>query len=632
MSVVAQHTAGGRRWRIGIGGRLTLGFICIVGLAISACLVGWLVFHRVERDLRSFVSSQVPQLAFTARLSAAGSDLASAAASLTRAADRNDYGDRRGVYVAALEQMEELQDAIGGALDGILPAASPELARATLAAIDIAAGKRFTLQEVMQSDLEQLRWMQADLIDEVGPLVEDIRFNIEIAMRHGRPAEALVEQARIEALLSMMAEANLSTGLLSRVVSARLPEELLEAEAFLSDSRDELTRQTQALSDWPDAATARQLGDGIAAHADSLSGIANRKRTELLETARLDGLAAENGRIIAELGAAVERVVSSIEIRAGGLADRAGAILGSGRWLMVLIAAAAVLSAMAIGHFYVGASLVRRIGALGAKAGTLSEGGAGIPDRGRDELEDLSRALDLLSLTQAELIQAAKLAALGQMAAGIGHELNQPLAAMRAHLHSAKRLTEMGDHAKAHTNIAKAEGLVGRMSGQIAHIRRFARRPMAELAVVDLVAVTRDAVALVDHRFESESVALHLDLPETSTIPVLAEAVRLEQVIVNLLTNALDAVEGRERRRVSIAIDLEGAKADLTVGDSGPGMAPETWDRIFDPFFTTKAPGAGLGLGLSISFNILRDFGGLLQVARSDARGTVMRIQMKVAP
>ena len=137
---------------------------------------------------------------------------------------------------------------------------------------------------------------------------------------------------------------------------------------------------------------------------------------------------------------------------------------------------------------------------------------------------------------------------------------------------------------------------------------------------------------LVDHRFDSERVQLHLDLPDAPSIQVLAEAVRLEQVIVNLLTNALDAVKEREHRLVTIAIAREGMTASLSVGDTGPGMAPQTWDRIFDPFYTTKAPGAGLGLGLSISFNIMRDFGGLLQIARSDPRGTIMRIRLKIAP
>jgi len=236
---------------------------------------------------------------------------------------------------------------------------------------------------------------------------------------------------------------------------------------------------------------------------------------------------------------------------------------------------------------------------------------------------------------QAELVQAGKLAALGQLAAGVGHELNQPLAAIRSYAHNGRKLIGLGRVEEAEGNLGKIADLTARMANITNHLKRFARRPDSRLGAVELGPVIQGALSLFGNRLREEAVAVELALPDADPVSgaplrVRAEEVRLEQVLVNLLSNALDAVAGAPVRRILIRAELvedgedgeEGGAVRIEVRDSGSGIAADPVAQIFDPFFTTKPVGTGLGLGLSISYNIVRDFGGVLSVAESGPDGT----------
>jgi len=241
---------------------------------------------------------------------------------------------------------------------------------------------------------------------------------------------------------------------------------------------------------------------------------------------------------------------------------------------------------------------------------------------------------------QAELVQAGKLAALGQLAAGVGHELNQPLAAIRSYAHNGRKLIGLGRVEEAGANLGKIADLTARMANITNHLKRFARRPDARLGAVELEPVIQGALSLFGNRLREEVVAVELQLPDTAApLRVRAEEVRLEQVLVNLLSNALDAVAGAPVRRILIRAEAvekgEGEEGDavrIEVRDSGPGIAADPVEQIFDPFFTTKPVGTGLGLGLSISYNIVRDFGGVLSVAESGPGGTAFVLTLSRLP
>jgi two-component system C4-dicarboxylate transport sensor histidine kinase DctB len=623
---------GSRRWRFGIGARLGAAFVAIVGLAVGASLVGWLSYRELSGELSRIAEVQMPQLAFASRLSKAGADIGSVTAALTGAETRAGYDETRRVYAERLAALQALlkDNEAEPSVQKLLPLATS--INDNLARIDLAAGKRFTLAEAMRADVDELRWVQADLIEEADPLVDDIRFNIEAATRNGRSAAALGEQRRSEALLTVVSQANLATGLIARLVSSATAEEVHEANAFLGDSADELAVRLATLEGWPDSLTVRQLARRILQQSDPATGTPNRKRSEMREAERLGELAKENGRLVAALGQRIEAEVVAIEASAGAAAQRAAAAIDLGRKLLAAIAVLADALAVVIGVFYVHRSLLARIDQLAHAATAISAGNpaAPIPAGGNDELADLAHALTLFRQTRDELVQSAKLAALGQMAAGIGHELNQPLAAIRAHIHSGSTLIARGNSEQALNNLEKIRSLTARMAGQISHIRRFARRPDAKLQPVDLAAVVHEALSLLDHRFEEEGATLTLVMPPD--LPkVMAEPVRLEQVVVNLVANALDAVVERPERVVTVTAEGNGEGANLIVGDTGAGIATGNREVVFDPFFTTKPVGAGLGLGLSISYNIIKDFGADIAVLETGPGGTRFIVSLKGA-
>jgi len=162
------------------------------------------------------------------------------------------------------------------------------------------------------------------------------------------------------------------------------------------------------------------------------------------------------------------------------------------------------------------------------------------------------------------------------------------------------------------------------------HLRNFARKPNEKLGPIGLDAVVDDTLEIVAARLKAADATLDVDLGRHPPA-VVAGPVRLQQVLVNIITNAADAVEGQRNRTIELKARRKGGRVLLTVRDHGPGVPASIAERIFDPFFTTKGVGKGLGLGLSISYNIVKDFGGSLSVTNHADGGAVFRIELDAA-
>ena len=234
-----------------------------------------------------------------------------------------------------------------------------------------------------------------------------------------------------------------------------------------------------------------------------------------------------------------------------------------------------------------------------------------------------------LRRTQKDLVQAGKLAALGQMSAALSHEINQPLAAARNFADSATILIDRGEYTRARDNMAQILSLIDRMATIARHLRNVARKPNAELKAVDLPPSVAEAVALLGQRLAA--IDVQIDVPQVLPA-IMGGPVRLQQVLVNLLSNAADAVTGTDRPRITICAKQLGKRVHLMVQDNGKGVPAAIVDRIFDPFFTTKEVGSGLGLGLSISYNIMKDFGGDLRVGNAEKGGAIFTLDFATAP
>ncbi len=229
-----------------------------------------------------------------------------------------------------------------------------------------------------------------------------------------------------------------------------------------------------------------------------------------------------------------------------------------------------------------------------------------------------------LRRTQGDLVQAGKLAALGQMSAALSHEINQPLAAARNYADSATILIDRGDTVRARENVGQILSLIDRMAAIARHLRHVARKPDAPLQDIALRAAVAEALVMVAPRQVPVAVDIPDDLPAVRGGPV-----RLQQVLVNLLSNAADAMSDCADPQIEVTGRQRGARVLLTVRDHGPGVQAAIADRIFDPFFTTKSVGSGLGLGLSISYNIMKDFGGDLRVANHPDGGAVFTLDLQ---
>ncbi|WP_068112642.1 sensor histidine kinase [Tropicimonas marinistellae] len=244
----------------------------------------------------------------------------------------------------------------------------------------------------------------------------------------------------------------------------------------------------------------------------------------------------------------------------------------------------------------------------------------------RREVEERRTAEAALKKAQADLVQAGKLSALGQMSAGISHELNQPLMAISSFAENGAAFLERERPEKAAENLGKISELAGRMGRIIRNLRAFARQEVGEVRPVDLGNVVEAVLELSEGRMKREGVELEWAPPPQPVVAMGGE-VRLQQVVMNLISNAIDAMEGRSPKRLTIGLE-PGTPVRLRVADTGCGIdAP---DRIFDPFYSTKEVGhsEGMGLGLSISYGIVKSFGGVIRGANRTGGGAEFTVEL----
>lgn len=297
----------------------------------------------------------------------------------------------------------------------------------------------------------------------------------------------------------------------------------------------------------------------------------------------------------------------------------------------LLAAAAMALTLSAIFFFVHRGRLLRRYARdlevrVAERTGALTDTNR----RLQAEVVERQRAEEDLKAKQDELVQATKMAALGQMSAGMVHEINQPLAAIRSYADNAVTLLGLGRNEQTRDNLAEIANLTERMARITGQLKLFARKSSGRVEPVPVGVAVGGALALMGSRLKQEGVELVWDAT-AAELWVWGDEVRLQQVLINLVRNALDAMREASRKRLSIAVEARGGTVVIDVADSGPGIAPEVMAHLFDPFFTTKPGGEGLGLGLSISEGIMRDFGGQLTVRSPAGGGAVFTMTLRRA-
>jgi C4-dicarboxylate-specific signal transduction histidine kinase len=251
----------------------------------------------------------------------------------------------------------------------------------------------------------------------------------------------------------------------------------------------------------------------------------------------------------------------------------------------------------------------------------------------RETTEEIQRREHELRDKQEQLVQAGKLATLGELTTGIAHELNNPLNNIGLFVGnvidqvSARHI----DAARITHDLEKVMEQVKKATEIISHLRTFGRAAPVSIERVAIQEVIERSLALMQQQLRLRQIELHVARYRGAEPFVLGNPIQLEQVFINLLTNARDAVENRAVKSVSIGCAVDGPTVTVAVRDSGPGIPDGLEQRIFDPFFTTKEVGRGTGLGLSITYGIIKEHGGTISVQNAHGGGAVFRIDLPLA-
>src|SRR5918999_3969448 len=250
----------------------------------------------------------------------------------------------------------------------------------------------------------------------------------------------------------------------------------------------------------------------------------------------------------------------------------------------------------------------------------------------RETTQAVERREQELRDKQEQLVQAAKLATLGELTTGVAHELNNPLNNIGLFVGNVIDRVLLGekDADRVVDELEKAMEQVRKATEIITHLRTFGRAAPITLEPVDVADAIERALSLTSEQLRQRAIEVELDHAEDVYVP--GNAIQLEQVFINLLTNARDALsEDVDERKITIATRRDGERVKITFSDTGPGIRPGLQKRIFDPFFTTKEVGAGTGLGLSITYGIVKEHGGQIAVVSRPGEGACFEIELPAA-
>ncbi len=675
-------TASGFRPSIGLRLIIALWGLAMIGLAMAGVAI-W-TFDRYGRAAEEIAATETRRLADVARFTEIATGMRAEMPRLVFATSETDRAAARARLDSHSEALAELvvrlklsgasEDSAGG-----YPALGARL-RAEIQRIDANVTDRMAIRKEVEARVERLRDLHDQFLREMGPLLGDASFNIQAALRQlADPSEAAAKTAPMtamqrelnasEALSQLHGHINLMLGRVFEAAAEKRRGEVERIRRSVDESVETAAPLDVILRDVPSALTLREIWRDIERQVTAPPRLLDEKLREVASADEGAMLVAGVERKLNDFADLVARtVVQSNEVSIEA-AQRAREAINRGTLLILVFGGAAAAVSFLVGWFYVGRRFIGRLSALLVSMREVAVGDldAKVRVEGEDEIGQLADALrhlqqrsrlarerrlalaaanEQLSFeiaerraaqikleeTQEELVQSGKLAALGQLSAGIAHEFNQPLAAIRSYLHNAGRYLEAGKHDKVGEKLAQIETLLARLSGISRHLLTLARRhPRKKEHCLVLPAIER-AAALFEMRMGKDRTRLTIVPGPARLSPVEAEPNRLEQVFINLLSNAFDAVEGRPGAQIFVRVVEGRGKQRIFVADNGPGISPAVREKLFDPFVTTKPPGVGLGLGLSIAFNIVQDFKGRLAIRNRPNGGAVAVVVLRTAP
>lgn len=650
-------------WLGSIRGRLLAALIVVFLIAITVLAIGMAVMLRAERDFRALAQDRIPAVALAGELAEATGQLAALAMQLVADPSMPVLPMKRAIDQAA--------KGIETVLASPLLQMAPERAatRREIRSAELALRNALTDFSRISSELArhaqtearsnmELRWLHTDVQDQVNGILTDLSFNMDTQLAALVGGQDQRDRAAAEQALSrdwllrdriqkIGSEAATLTALLLQARSADSLDALEQTWQLGRDTLDSLALAQLNLLPRADVRLLAQALEGLKTLAteDNHIFLQQQRRLELHRAAVAELGAAQAG--MASMQAALTDLGRAERISAQQSADAAAAAIRHGSWWLGLASLLGALATVAILALFVHRRILLRIEALSADLRRIAQGDLTPARRDttvlprlakqdeiahmehavevfRSSVYERQQAIDRLEHTQRDLVQAGKMAALGQLSAAISHEINQPLAAIGHRLHNLAAAAPASQ-----PTIVRIEALLERINRTTNHLRRIARRSAHRNSCVNLSEPMAAALELLEHRLREEGV--RVDCADLSSINVAGDEILLEQVFLNILSNALDAIAAREdaasQGHIRIQID-NGDPITLCILDNGVGLGGQSGQELTDPFVTTKEPGKGLGLGLSISFNVMQDMGGHLEIDQLEPRGAVVRLRL----
>ena len=626
----------------------------VVGVVWIVLATSMVFLQDAQEKYSSLANSRIPRLTMSSRIDA---DNARLAAVWTSILGGGLSSSQAGVEIEnvvsdltkSLTEIDERQ------ADSDLVAVMEEI-RKELNNLAVNIENLDLYSEQIEMSISRLRWLNLDVQEEVRFLDDDLELSVDAALARFLASSDPIEKR--ELIRRIRTEMRLHNGMsnigeeISRTIALMVQGGSAASELQLVQSLDlgrhAFRRIEELLSPVEEEGsflTLIQTIDAIRKIGYQDDGIYALRRKLLDERAEFSaslGVVQRKFRLLREKLSSIGEDERSSIYR---LIDDSSADLNRSVKLVLLLTLLSGLIGVWVLFGYIHRRMVRPLGELSRAMLALSEGRTTVRVRheGDDEIGRLANAVrvfqksvldrqeafEKLRETQTQLVQTGKMASLGNLSAGIAHELNQPLAALRHRMHVLDGMCRDLENPTVARQLDLIAGLMSRMENTILQLRRFARRSDFSSESLYLVAVIDNAVTIVAGRLEADGVELSVDCARRN-VRVVGDSTLVEQVLVNLLSNAVDAIgETGSGGKINIVVCEEPDVVMLEIVDSGIGLQGLDPRQAFDPFVTTKEAGVGLGLGLSISYNIIKDMGGDLWLESLSPTGTKAVLMLK---
>ena len=630
--------------------RLFTAFGVLSLLTLTTSVIGWSLHNQLGNQLKSVVEQDISSLGSMVKLSTEAATITSLAPALMAVQDSEsrkllwqqlNQGTKAIASVLpqirlAWSAMTDRQVSLDDQLQGVIE---------TLNALNQNILQQLKLKMDKEAESQGLRWAVSGFLADIDPLIDNTqkyirsRFNEDIPSSGiviKREGERTIAQLNtdLQVLFRLKADTSLLVNLVGRAHHLPDPDSLIAAAIQADELNLSIVQYIDNMSFVKGFSELRVRVDEVLYFVQRDLNMFELRRQERLQfetgeqllTSLEIQLASFNDYISAHVTAVREASIQAVAQSNNAIAQ--------GNRLMIATSLASVMLSVLIVWLYVAKHLVGRIRILDGSMRIIAAGNLqqSVPVKGRDEIGTMANSLrsfrDQLTEKQAELVQAGKLAALGQLSAGISHEINQPLTAIGHYAHNGVRLLQQGRAHEAEANFEQISFLTKRSTSIIARLKSMARKRRDSIQTVCLNQVVDHVLTLLQSHSQTHCTEIVVDMPSENNM-VMAEQIQLEQVVLNLMSNALDAVaDNLHTKKITIECLHSEGQIELRIADNGPGIAPELYEQVFNPFFTTKEVDQGLGLGLSISYNIIQDFGGQLAVVRHPMKGAIFSLRL----